>query len=304
MAGTGARIAAVVAVAALAVGVGVLSTLALQSVGGAGTPQTAPPAPTFTFGDLGTLAPAESPSATPTLEPQSDAPQERFAAVLAEQVWRGTAGSCDANGDADGIDSAVAPLVQYSTDGGETWVDVTPPGALQVLAVAAFGDGQGEVIAATGAGCAPAALRTYTAGRAWESYPNVLATSTFVSPTDRSSVVTAGNVVAAPCADARSVRSSRGEVGLVCNGAAFVLAGGAWTEVTASALTLDAVSGTIIVAHAAESCAGGVAVTRFTGTSGSPLGCISAVDAAAPAALSVLASDFVFWTGDSIRALD
>lgn len=285
-------------------GVGALSVLALQSVGRTGTPQTAPPAPTFTFGDLGSETPSLSLTPSPTTDAQSDAPMERFAAVLSEQVWRGTAGACDANGDADGVDSSVSPLVQLSTDGGETWIDVTPPGALQVLAVAAFGDGQGEVIAATGADCAPAALRTYTAGRAWESYPNVLAASTYVSPTDRSSVVTAGTPIAAPCSDARSVRSSRGQVGLICNGAAYALINGAWTEVTPSAVTLDAVVGTLVVAHASGVCAGGVTVTRFTGTTPTELGCISDVDAATPAALSVLASDLVFWTGDSIRALD
>lgn len=306
MPSSAARVVAVAAVAALAVGAGVLSVMALQSTRGSGTTQSAPPAPTFSFGGA---------SQTPTPEvttpaPTTDAATERFVAVDGEQLWRATAGLCAADA------AAIAPVVEYSTDGGDTWTDVTPPDARQVLNLAAFGEaGQGEVIAATGADCAPAALRTYTAGRAWESYPAVLAGSTYVSPADRSSVVAAGTTVAAPCPDAGSARTSRTATGIVCAGTAYVRSGDAWTALTDGALALDAVSGTIVVAHTSDACPGGVAVTRYASAAGeaggadasaagTDLGCIDDVDAATPAALSVLDPDTVLWSGDTINSLD
>lgn len=297
MAGSSSRIVAVVAVAALAVGAGVLSVLALQRTERTDTPQTAPPAPTFSFAPGGGATSTPTPTATP--DAGADAAAERFAAVFGDQVWRATAGSCAA--------PEVAPVVEYSTDDGATWIDVTPADARQVLQLAAFGEGQGEVIAATGDDCAPAALRTYTAGRAWESYPNVLAGSTYVDPADRARIVMAGSPVAAPCADVRSVRSSRGVVGVVCDGVAYVGGStGQWTEVTPEAIALDAVSGTIVVAHSAAACSGGVAVTRYAsaGAAAGELGCVSDVDAATPAALSVLDDALVLWSGDAIHHLD
>lgn len=296
----GSRVVAIVATAALAIGVGVLATLALQRGEGSGAGGIASPAPSFTFGDLATGAP--TPSATPAPTPEADPPDaadERFIAVDGRQVWRATAGLCATAG----VES-VAPVVEFSTDGGETWTDVTPPDARQVLNVAVFGEGQGEVIAATGNACEPAALRTYTAGRAWEAYPQVLAASTYVSPADRASVIVAGAATAAPCADARSARTSRASTGIVCAGTAYLLDGGSWTSLVEDALALDAVAGTIVVAHASDECMGGVAITRFTGTNGTDLGCVSNVDATAPAALSVLDPALAFWSGETVRGLD
>ena len=293
------RVVAVVATAALAVGVGVLAVLALQRGEGAGAVGEATPAPTFTFGNQSTASPSPTPSASPDVADPAAAATERFIAVDGSQVWRATAGLC-APGDA-----AIAPVVEMSTDGGRTWATVTPPDARQVLNVAAFGEsGQGEVIAATGDDCAPTALRTYTAGRAWESYPDVLAASTYVTPADRSSVIVAGAASNAPCADARSARTSRSNTGVVCDGTAYLLAGGTWTPLAEGAVALDAVSGTIVVARTSDACDSGVAVTRFTGTTPSELGCISDVDATTPAALSLLDPDLVLWSADTIRGLD
>lgn len=298
------RAIAIVAVAALAVVVGVLAALALQRGEGTGDERTPSPIPTFTFGGDGAGTPSPTPSPSATGAPAAlsgDAAQERFVAVDGSQLWRATAGRCAADA------TAVAPVVEYSTDNGETWQDVTPADARQVLNLAAFGEaGQGEVIAATGADCAPAALRTYTAGRAWESYPAVLAGSTYVAPTDRASVVAAGTPIAAPCPDARSARTSRTATGIVCSGTAYLQSGDSWTALTDGAVALDAVSGTIVVAHTSDACSGGVAVTRYTTTasSGTDLGCIDDVDASTPAALSMLDSDVVLWSAETISTLD
>lgn len=293
----GGRLIAIAATTALAVGVVVLATMALQRGEGTGVSGIASPAPSFTFGDLATESPTPSPTPTAEAAPAESA-DERFLAIDGSQLWRATAGSCAAS-------APVAPVVEMSTDGGRTWTDVTPPDARQVLNVAAFGAaGQGEVIAATGDACTPTALRTYTAGRAWEAYPDVLAASTYVSPADRSSVVVAGSASAAPCTDARSARTSRTATGIVCGGTAYLRDGGTWTALTDRAVALDAVSGTIVVGHVSTACLGGITVTRFTGATPTELGCVSNVDATASAALSVLDADLAFWSGEAVAGLD
>ncbi len=284
---------AVVAVGVLAIGVGVLSVLALQSTASSESPESAGPAPTFDFGDRATTSPSASATPSPTSTSTTSTP-ERFLAVDGSDLWRATSGAC----------GGAAPEVEYSTDGGESWAEVTPAAAVQVMSLATFGEGQAEAVAATDAACTPAALRTYTAGRAWESYPQMLAGATFVSPTDRSTVVVAGAAMTAPCADARSARTSRTATGIVCDGTAFLWADGEWMSLAAGAVALDAVAGTIVVAHVSDACRSGVTVTQFTGTSGDELGCVSDVDAASPAAISVLGDDLVFWSGDNVFGLD
>ncbi|MCT9819025.1 hypothetical protein N3K63_01855 [Microbacterium sp. W1N] len=290
---------AIVAVVALTAVVGVLSALALQSTrGGEVAGETMTPAPTFTFGDR------ETPSPTPTPTAAASHTDERFLAVAGDTLWRATAGAC----------GVAAPTVEISTDAGETWRDVTPTavGAAQVLGVATFSEGNGEVLAALGDACEPAALRTYTDGRDWEAYTSVLAEATYLSPADGVTVVRPDADATAPCDAATNVRTSRGVIGLICDGAAMLLPAGTagtaasdWIAVAPQgAIALDALGGTLVVAHTDEACADGVAVTRFTGTTGSLLGCISDVDPAAPAAISMLDDDLVLWSGDSLLTLD
>jgi hypothetical protein len=285
-----------VAVAVLAVGALGLSLLALRHGDGDGVSSTAAtPAPTFSFGARESAEPEATSSPAPAPIPiAAPAADERFLAVDGDEVWRATAGAC----------GGAFPIVERSADGGGTWTNVTPPGLTQVMALATFGVEQGEVVAASGVECAPDVLRTYTAGRAWESYPQDLSGAVYVNPTERESITVADAPVPAPCADARSVRSSRGIVGAICDGTAYALIDGAWAELATGALALDAASGTIVVAHISDACAGGAEVTRFTGTASETLGCIADVDPSAPAALSVLGDDTVLWAGDTLLRLE
>jgi hypothetical protein len=292
---TVSRTLAVAAVAVLAVAAVGLSLLALQR-GNSDTvsPTAATPAPAFSFGGRESAAPEPTPSHTLVPAPIAASPgEERFLAANGDEVWRATAGTC----------SGASPVVERSADGGETWATLTPPDLTQVLALATFGVAQGEIVGAAGADCTRNVLRTYTAGLAWESYPQALGDATYVDPADRGSIVVADAAVPAPCADARNVRSSRGVVGAICHGTAYALLDGAWSELASEALALDAVSGTIAVAHISDACAGGAAVTRFVGTSPETLGCIGGVDPSAPAALSVLGDETVLWTGDMLLRL-
>ncbi|WP_028497239.1 hypothetical protein [Microbacterium sp. UNCCL10] len=281
----------------LAIGVGALSVLALQSTATSAPIGSARSAPTFDFGDRASGTP--TPSATVPPAATADA-AERFLAIDGSDVWRATSGVC----------GGAAPVVEYSSDGGDSWVDVTPDSAVQVVALATLGSRASEVVAATDATCAPTVLRTYTAGNAWQSYPQMLGATTFVSPQDRSSVTAASTALSAPCAEARSARTSRSVTGIVCDGSAFVWSNDEWTTLAPDAVALDAVAGTIVVAHVSDECEAGVTVTQFTEVEGAELGCISDVDAAAltdvaaPAALSLLGEDLVFWSGDSVFGLD
>lgn len=288
----GGRVLAVLAVAALAVGVGALSIFALERTEPSGPVKTASPAPTFDFGGTPTATPA---SPAPTQSTSRPADEERFLAVQGSQLWRATAGTCDSEG-------ALAPNVERSLDAGATWTPATPTDARRVLNLSAPEPGSVEIIAAVGSGCAPTSLRAYTEALAWQAYPP--SASTYVSPSDRGTVEIAGRPVAAPCENAHSARTSRERTGVICDGAAYAWIDDSWVSLVSGAVALDAEAGTVVVAHVSAACEGGVAVTRFTGTEGRDLGCVSGVDAASPAALSVLGADVALWSGGDIRALD
>lgn len=298
------RIVAIAATVGLALGVGALSVFALQRGSGTGAGPETGSAPSLSFHTEAAPAPSATvvatPSPTPTPTPTAafaDPSLERLLAVSGDQVWRATAGACARPGV-----SAVAPVVEYSTDGGQSWRDVTPADARQVLNLAVFGVGESEVIAATGADCAPADLRTFSSGRTWWSYPDALKIATYVSPTDTSSVVVASSTTEAPCADARSARTSRDATGVLCGDTAWSLSDGRWSQLTTGAVALDALSGTILVAHVAPTCPGGVALTRFSGTTGTAVGCVANVDATTPAAVSMLGRVVLLWSGDAVHA--
>lgn len=284
---TGAQLGAVAGVAALAIVVGALSVTALQQARPS-TPQgNAAPAPTFDFSDDG-AAPSPTPSDAPEA-PSFAADAERFLAVQGDRLWRSTAGTC----------GGPAPVVELSTDRGQSWTDVTPPDATQIFTTSALGDIAGETVAATDDDCAPTVLRTYTNGLEWSSYPEALGDATFLSPADSTTIVTPGSDPTAPCDDARSVRASRGVVGLICGSTAYALVDGDWIELATKASAVDAVAGTIVVAHHADGCEG-VAITRHDGAAVDELACIDDADPADPAAVSLLGDDLALWSGDAV----
>ncbi len=287
--GAGARLGAIAAVVALTLGVGVLAVLALQHGSALPDESAAPTAPAV---PTDSESPdASSPPETPT-PPMPAAEGERFLALQGDQLWRGTAGSCN----------GAAPVIELSTDGGASWSDVTPAGLelQQLLGLAAFGETDGDLVGAVGDDCEPAALRTYTAGADWEIYDELLGSITYISPSDGRTVVTPSIEIEAPCAQPVSLRTSRGEVGLVCDGVAYHLDGRNWLELISGAVTMDAVGGTIVVAHADDEC-DGISITEFAAARASSVGCVAGADPNAPAALSVLDGEYVLWTGDDLR---
>jgi len=284
--GTGARVGAIAIVVALTVGVGALAVLALQHGSSLPDESASPTVPALPTG-------SETPTASPPAEtPATPTPAgERFLALQGDRLWRGIAGSC----------SGAAPAVELSTDGGSSWSNVTPSGLglQQLLGVAAFGETDGDLVGAVGDDCEPAALRTYTAGADWEIYDELLASATYVSPSDGRTVITPSTQVEAPCALPASLRTSRGEVGLLCDGTAYRLENRVWVELISGAVAMDAVGGTLVVAHADDECAG-LAITEFARSGSSAVGCVEDAEPNAPAALSVLEGEYALWTGDHV----
>lgn len=289
------RIVAVAATVVLAAGVGLLAALAIERSRPSGPVGTAAPAPTFSFRDA---TPRPTVSTSPPSAPDQIGLGERFVAVQGDRIWRATAGSCGRGG------TNTPSIVERSTDGGITWLAATPPDAGRVLSVSVYTDDGVEIVAASAADCSPLAYRSYTAGQAWETRSDVVGAATYVSPSEPGTVVIAGAAVAAPCDAPRSARTSRGTTGIVCDRTAYGRTEGEWSSLVSDAAAVDAEAGTVVVAHASPRCSDGVAVTRFDGIDGTELGCISGVDATAPAALSVLGDEVVLWSGDRMHRLD
>lgn len=280
---------AVAAVAALAIVVGVLAFAAYQRANPEPTPADPRPVPSFDLGvQTQTPTPTSPIAAPPALEAQ------RFLSVGGVQWWRATAGSC----------GGPVPVVERSPDSGETWIDVTPTyrGIAQVQSLDAFSSEDAEMVAAL-ADCETQALRTYTNGEFWESYPDVLAISRFVNPTDAATVVLPSGPVAAPCAQAWGLRASGDTIALLCDGRVWSRSGTEWQQLApegAVALTPD--GSDVIVAHTAPDCAG-LALSRATPESSSPIACAGGLDAAVPTAIDLSGPDLYLWSGDSFTSV-
>lgn len=282
--------AALVVVAAL--GAGALVAAAYQHAT-PDAPNSAPaPVPTFTLG-------VSTPTPTPTPEPAASFPREseRFLAVNADGSvwWRGVAGAC----------GGTAPLVERSADAGATWTDVTPLylGAAQLAALESSDQTEAILIAGVGADCEPQALRTFTQGQFWESYPDVLGAARYVPPTDADVVATPIGPLTAPCAEARGLRAAGEVVALVCDGAAYAsLAGAEWVALPAADAAAVATDGAdVVVAHRSDACPG-VTLTRFAGASpDAPAeATCSDGDPAQPTALALTTAGPVVWSADAL----
>ncbi|MFG6404091.1 hypothetical protein [Microbacterium sp. P04] len=286
-----------VLIAVLAVATVLLVVLALQSVRPQPVPDGAEPVSTYTPRAESTPTPTATPSATPVATETPDAAatlprdRERFLSLGSQGWWRATAGAC----------GGASPVVEHSTDGGETWEDVTPRyrALAQVASLDSFAGSEAEMVAAVGGGCETQALRTFTQGEFWQPYEDVLAASRFLEPGDAAAVVTPQGNVAAPCADARSFRAVGDIVALLCDGTGYALgSGGQWAALPATdAVALAVSNGTVLTAGPAAGC-DGLAVTRWTGpgfATAQPLGC--AAGASAPAAVAALGDSAAVWSG-------
>ncbi|WP_163632514.1 hypothetical protein [Microbacterium sp. B35-04] len=277
---------AITGVLALLVVVAVLAWAAYQHTRPASAGDAAQPVPTFTLG-------VQAPTPTPTAE-QVRREQTRFLSIGSEVWWRATAGAC----------GGPAPVIERSTDEGATWADVTPAylGIAQVQTLDAFSGRDAEIVAAM-SGCEAQALRTYTRGEFWESYPDVLAASRYVDPTDAGSVRLSSGPVPAPCPAAAGLHAFGDVVALVCDGRAWSWSDSEWTQLPPEGAVAVGIDGSdILVGHRAEDC-DGVAVSRVSvgdTESAAVLGCAAETDAAAPVAIDSAGGGVMVWAGDSL----
>lgn len=285
-----------VLLAVLAIGSIMLTLLALDHVRTRPAGGDVAPVPTFTQPSQET--PSPTPSETSATTESYDRSQERFLAVSAGVLWRGTAGQC---GDVD-------PLLERSTDGGQTWTDSTPHylGIGELVALNRFADGQAEIIALMGPDCEVQALRTFTQGQFWESYPDVLAASRYIVPADPGNIVSSDSPITAPCSDARSLRTAGSLIVMVCDDTAYVLdQDDEWLALpSTNATAVNANGDEIFVAHVSEQC-NGIKLTRFTlADEETPhdAGCAENADPEQPMAIAASDGAPLIWSADTTVA--
>lgn len=275
-----------VLVSVLAVAVIALAVFAL-------TPRTPPET-----GPLRTTAPSiappasSSPSPSPTASASSPpiapvaAPgaQERLLAVGDQAMWRASAGDC----------GTVAPLLERSTDGGQTWSDVTPRylGIAEILHVESFVGTEARLVARMGEACETQGLRTFTQGRFWEQDAATLAAATYVDPAAASVIVTPSGRIEAPCPAPWGAQGDAGTLTLVCDGVAQQWDGGAWRVVAERAVAAVATADGARTARTDPSCAG--LLVGDTCLADTPAG---------PTALAAASDTLWLWAGDTVRPL-
>ncbi|MFL0566927.1 hypothetical protein [Microbacterium sp. 179-I 1D1 NHS] len=274
-----------VLVVALTVAVGALVVLALDRGRGAGTDTVAQPAPSIGSSPAPTPSPKPSPTAT-VEEPTAPDAAERFLAVGAGAMWRATAGQC---GD-------TAPVIERSDDDGDTWSDVTPTyrDIAQLRDLTPFAETEADIVADVGTDCETQALRTFTKGRFWSPYDDLLPQSTYL---DGSAVVIDGTRLDAPCEQPWGLRASGETAAFICDGTAYEITDGETTEIGDGVTALDVLDGQIIGALARSDC-DGLQVASLA-PDAAPLECID-VDADGPVALAVTADAIRVWAGDDL----
>lgn len=305
MSSTGARWIAIAAVAVVALGAGALSYAALERAKPEASSASPAPAPTFTLGV--DASPSPSPS-TPSPAPDdaeepaevsepSDPAAERFFAASSSTWWRATAGSCEAGG----------AVLERSSDAGVSWTDVTPNyrEVSRIAGLSTLAGTEAGIIAQVGADCEVQALRTFTQGQFWDSYPDVLANSRYVDPANPASVVLPTGAVAAPCDRAWGLRSSGTTTAFVCDGVAYTNAGVAdgWSPLPSGEVAAVTVDDLGVVLAAVEQSCDGLALTRFAEAAAEPvsLGCADA-PRDGPTALAMVDGVPTVWAGDALVA--
>ena len=279
----------------LALVAGLLTVLALQAVEPNPAGRSLEPEPAFSFGQpIATATP--STEAEPAAVDVPARSEQRMLAVGSEPgvIWRAIEGSCT---------EGTPPLIERSADGGETWADVTPNyrDVRQVLTLEPFAGNQAEAVFVTGDNCEIVGLRTFTQGRFWEPYAEVLAEATYVSPENAALIVTPDAEIEAPCPEPRDVHDVDGQLSLICVGDLRQLTDGIWSARGYSnivALSMGS-QGFPVVAWRAPSCTG-LAIATAVSPTLSPDDCLEVREPAAPTAIATERNENWIWNADMV----
>lgn len=276
----------IVIVAVLILAVGGLSWLAITRT------QTPPPteAPRVTP-TMGVETPTATPTPTPTVTVAAAAgPAQRFLATSEGVWWRATAGQC----------GSIEPLLERSTDAGQTWSDVTPRylGIGQILSLSPYAADQGQMVALMGADCTLQGMRTFTDGQFWEPNGDILASSTYIDPANALAVVTPAGTLDAPCGAPTGVRAGDGTTAVICGSDASQSTDAAtWSPLGQAGVLALTVSGDgqVTTARAdAASCDGMLVAEPGAAT------CIPSIPTDAPVAVTLDGEGVPWvWVGDT-----
>jgi hypothetical protein len=276
----------VVIVAVLILAVGGLSWLAITRT------QTPPPteAPRVTP-TMGVETPTATPTPTPTVTvAAATGPGQRFLATSEGVWWRATAGQC----------GSIEPLLERSTDAGQTWSDVTPRylGIGQILSLSPYAADQGQMVALMGADCTLQGMRTFTDGQFWEPNGDILASSTYIDPANALAVVTPAGTLDAPCGAPTGVRAGDGTTAVICGSDASQSTDAAtWSPLGQAGVLALTVSGDgqVTTARAdAASCDGMLVAEPGAAT------CIPSIPTDAPVAVTLDGEGVPWvWAGDT-----
>jgi len=285
----GWMIAGLVVVAVVAVALVIAAVLRNHAAAASGA---AAPLPSFTD-----ASPSATPTATPTpTHTPIDRAAERFFAVAPDALWRATAGEC----------GKTEPVVERSTDRGQTWTDVTPHyrDIAQVASLDQIAERAAAMVTELGDDCTPTGIRTFTDGRFWEPFDAVIDDAHYLSFTDAAKVVSPGGDYAAPCNDAHGLRAAGDIEALICDGTAYERSADKWMPLPQkNALAVAVFSGDLYVASAGEKDCAGIAITRFTDAEpdrSESAGC--AADATAKGSIAIGPSSLgtFVWSADTV----
>lgn len=285
-------IVALLVIDAVLVGWALLSSRSAPDAGGDPAPTSAGPIPEPSLSaPEATAPPVDSPSPAP--DASSSAVGTRLLAVGGQGVlWRATVGSCDAGGG----------LVQVSLDAGATWGDVVLP-STTLSSVRAIVTGPANAQASvvyTDEACQLAAQRTFDGGGGWQTNPDVLAVTSYLS--GDGSIVLAGSQVAAPCDEPRMVR---GPSAVLCADGLYVGSAAGWSAPVGEVVAIAPYDEQRVVAASTgdESCAGvSVSFVSIGDGSQSAVACAE-VPVGSDVAVGAGGTTAWVWSGDEVVAV-
>lgn len=265
--------------------------------------ESARPTPTTEVTE-GTQDSTSAPSATSGTQADlaRGGPNERLLVGTSTGLWRAIVGTCNSTSD---------PLLQFSSNGGATWTDVTPrsDGVGQILALRSTTGLGAHIVGLIDPQCGLQGLRTTTRGSVWDSDAEALATTAYVDPADPEVVISPEGAIRAPCSSPRGLQQSEdGTLAMICDELSYVRPPlGDWSRIDILGSVAIALSpGEILVARHSADCSG-LAITAVDlddHESQTERACVAAADPALHTAIAEAPQGILVWSGQAFTVID